>query len=61
MLFGLPVILDVKDASLEGKKVLLTYKGTDMAVLEADEVQTTKLTSGRQRTRPSIKLGFAPW
>jgi sulfate adenylyltransferase len=36
--FGLPVILDVKDSSLEGKKVLLTYKGTEMAVLEAEEV-----------------------
>merc|ERR1740121_249586 len=38
LLFGLPVILDVADTSLQGKKVLLTYKGTNMAVLEADEV-----------------------
>merc|ERR1719235_1372464 len=38
VIFGLPVILDVTDASIEGKKVLLTYKGTEMAVLEADEV-----------------------
>merc|ERR1740121_265768 len=37
LLFGLPVILDVADTSLQGKKVLLTYKGTNMAVLEADE------------------------
>merc|ERR1719420_76804 len=37
-LFGLPVVLDVADKSLEGKKVLLKYKGTDLAVLEAEEV-----------------------
>jgi sulfate adenylyltransferase len=37
-LFGLPVVLDVADASIQGKKVLLKYKGTDMAVLEAEEV-----------------------
>merc|ERR1712224_988244 len=36
--FGLPVILDVKDPAIQGKKVLLTYKGTEMAVLEAEEV-----------------------
>jgi len=38
ILFGLPVVLDVNDASLEGKKVLLTYKGTNLAVLDAEEV-----------------------
>jgi len=38
VLFGLPVILDVADDSFLGKKVLLTYKGTNMAVLEAEEV-----------------------
>jgi len=38
VLFGLPVVLDVSDKSLQGKKVLLTYKGTKMAVLDADEV-----------------------
>merc|ERR1719440_1248723 len=38
MLFGLPVVLDVHDPSIQGKKVLLTYKGTEMAVLEAEEV-----------------------
>merc|ERR1740121_1991463 len=38
LLFGLPVILDVADTSLQGKKVLLTYKGTNMAILEAEEV-----------------------
>jgi sulfate adenylyltransferase len=36
-LFGLPVILDVPDASFAGKKVLLTYKGTNLAVLDATE------------------------
>ena len=34
----MPVILDVDNDSLLGKKVLLTYKSTDMAVLEAEEV-----------------------
>merc|ERR1719206_917128 len=38
VLFGLPVVLDVTDAALEGKKVLLTYKGIDMAVMYAEEV-----------------------
>lgn len=37
-LFGLPVVLDVTDMSLAGKKVLLTYKGTKLAVMEAEEV-----------------------
>lgn len=37
-LFGLPVVLDVADESLKGKKVLLTYAGTNLAVLEAEEV-----------------------
>jgi sulfate adenylyltransferase len=37
-LFGLPVVLDVDDTSLMGKKVLLTYQGTELAVLEAEEV-----------------------
>merc|ERR1719333_1681133 len=37
-LFGLPVVLDVDDDSLLGKKVLLTYQGTELAVLEAEEV-----------------------
>lgn len=36
-LFGLPVILDVADTSLSGKKVLLMYKGMKLAVLEASE------------------------
>jgi len=30
--------LDVTDASLQGKKVLLTYNGVDMAVMEAEEI-----------------------
>merc|ERR1712217_848859 len=38
VLFGLPVVLDVTDATLQGQKVLLTYKGTEMAVMEAEEV-----------------------
>lgn len=37
-LFGLPVILDVASMDIQGKKVLLTYRGTNMAVLYADEV-----------------------
>lgn len=37
-LFGLPVILDVNDPSIAGKKVLLTYQGHNLAVLEAEEV-----------------------
>jgi len=37
-LWGMPVILDVSDSTLKGKKVLLTYKSTKMAVLEAEEV-----------------------
>merc|ERR1712227_1106352 len=38
VLFSLPVVLDVADMSLQGKKVLLKYKGVDMAVMEAEEV-----------------------
>jgi sulfate adenylyltransferase len=38
VLFGLPVVLDVNDKTLQGKKVLLKYKGTNIAVMEADEV-----------------------
>jgi len=38
VLFGLPVVLDVNDESLQGKKVILQYKGTNLAVMEADEV-----------------------
>jgi len=37
-LFGLPVVLDVEDESLKGKKVLLTYKKQQLAVLDAEEV-----------------------
>merc|ERR1711918_57020 len=37
-LFSLPVVLDVADASMQGKKVLLKYNGVDMAVMEAEEV-----------------------
>merc|ERR1712137_881805 len=38
VLFSLPVVLDVKDTSLQGKKVLLKYNGVGMAVMEAEEV-----------------------
>merc|ERR1712048_770699 len=38
VLFSMPVVLDVPDASLRGKKVLLKYKGVNMAVMEAEEV-----------------------
>jgi sulfate adenylyltransferase len=37
-LFSLPVVLDVADSSLQGKKVLLKYNGVDMAVMDAEEV-----------------------
>ena len=34
LIFGLPVVMDTDDDSIkEGTKVLLTYKGTDMAVM----------------------------
>ncbi|GBF95517.1 sulfate adenylyltransferase [Raphidocelis subcapitata] len=37
LLFGLPVVMDTDDDSVkEGDKVLLTYKGQDLAVLEVD-------------------------
>merc|ERR1712206_68058 len=38
VLFSLPVVLDMADTSLQGKKVLLKYNGVDMAIMEADEV-----------------------
>jgi len=48
VLFGLPVVLDVNDASLQGKKVLLTYKGINMAVLEAEDVwKPNKVKEGK--------------
>jgi sulfate adenylyltransferase len=40
VLFGMPVVLDVTDPSIQGKTVLLKYKDIDMALLEADEVYT---------------------
>jgi len=37
LLFGLPVVMDTdNDAVKEGDKVLLKYKGQDLAVLEVD-------------------------
>jgi len=38
ILFGLPVVLDVDDSSLQGKTLLLKYKGKELAVMEAEEV-----------------------
>merc|ERR1712113_738463 len=38
VLFSLPVVLDVTDTSLQGKKVPLKYNVVDMAVMEAEEV-----------------------
>jgi len=38
VLFGLPVVLDVSDQELQGKKVLLTYKGKNLAVMDVEEV-----------------------
>merc|ERR1719171_1189866 len=37
VLFGLPVVLDVSDQELQGKKVLLTYKGKNLAVMDVEE------------------------
>jgi sulfate adenylyltransferase len=36
-LMGLPVVLDISEANLQGKKVLLKYQGTDMAVMDVEE------------------------
>jgi sulfate adenylyltransferase len=36
-LFGLPVVFDTAEGGLQGKKIKLTYKGTDVAVLDAEE------------------------
>jgi len=38
VLFGLPVVLDVNDASIQGKQVVLEYKGTALAIMDAEEV-----------------------
>ena len=41
LIFGLPVVMDTDDDSIkEGSKVLLTYKGTDMAVLDVSSKWT---------------------
>jgi len=36
-LMGLPVVLDVTEAKYKGKKILLKYKGTDMAVMDVED------------------------
>jgi sulfate adenylyltransferase len=38
VLFGLPVVLDVNDNTLQGKTLLLKYNGVNMAVMEAEEL-----------------------
>jgi len=35
--FSLPVVLDIKEANLQGKKILLKYQGTDLAVMDVEE------------------------
>eukprot|EP00775_Hariotina_reticulata_P011401 gene11401-11549_t len=45
LLFGLPVVLDTNsDAIKEGDKVLLTYKGQDLAVVEVESKWTPNKT-----------------
>jgi len=65
-LFGLPVVLDVPDLSLKGKKVTLTYKGTDLAVMDVtdawkpDKVKEAKASFGTTSTEhPSVSELFA--
>merc|ERR1719265_1669190 len=36
-LFGLPVVLDVSEPGLQGKKILLKYQGIEMAVMDVEE------------------------
>jgi len=36
-LFGLPVVLDINEPGLQGKKILLKYQGIDMAVMDVEE------------------------
>jgi len=38
VLFGLPVVLDVVEPPVQGSKLLLSYKGVNLAVLEAEEI-----------------------
>jgi len=38
VLFGMPVVLDVSDTTFKGKKVVLKYKGTSMAVMDVADV-----------------------
>eukprot|EP00434_Breviolum_minutum_P043427 symbB.v1.2.038713.t1/scaffold6137.1/size20668/1 len=65
-LFGLPVVLDVSDESLKGKTVLLTYQGTNLAVMEVEEiykpdkVKEAKASYGTTSTEhPSVAELFA--
>lgn len=66
VLFGLPVVLDVNDSTLQGKKVLLQYKGKKLAVMEAEElwkpnkVKEAKSSYGTTSTEhPSVAELFA--
>jgi len=66
VLFGLPVVLDVSDPAIQGTKVLLTYKGTNLAVLEAEEtwkpnkVKEAKSSYGTTSVEhPSVQELFA--
>mmetsp|Transcript_19009 Transcript_19009/g.44686 ORF Transcript_19009/g.44686 Transcript_19009/m.44686 type:complete len:424 (-) Transcript_19009:89-1360(-) len=38
LLFGLPVVLDVEEPSIQGSRLLLSYQGTSLAIMEAEEV-----------------------
>merc|ERR1712019_206726 len=65
VLFGLPVVLDVNDNTLAGKKVLLKYKGVAIAVMEAEElwkpnkVKEAKSSFGTTSTEhPSVQELF---
>jgi sulfate adenylyltransferase len=69
VLFGLPVVLDVSEdqgKQIQGKKVVLTYKGTQLAVLDAEEVwkpnkvKEAKASFGTTSVEhPSVKELFA--
>ena len=49
LIFGLPVVMDTDDDSIkEGSKILLTYKGTDMAVLDEQLEHARKKLRGEK-------------
>merc|ERR1711871_1347184 len=56
-LFGLPIVMDTDSEDIGvGSKVLLTYQGVDVAVLEVSD----KWTPTRP-WRPSSATGHPPW